>query len=114
MEGHDFHPAWIGLKNVEKFPKDHLYWHEKIENMRDMKSVHFADANGLSQYINQVKGHTSSQAAHLDLSNISGKHFDAFIDILGNHNSFSDLSINCYESKHIDRNHFTGLTKAIH
>ncbi len=112
--GHDFHPSWKQLKNHEKFPKDHVYYHERIENMRDMKSVHFEDANGLSAYISQVKHHTANQAAHLELSDISDKHMDAFVDIISRHNKFSDLALNCYENRNLSHKHFEGLTNAIH
>ncbi len=36
IEGHDFDVNWRQLKNHEKFPKDHVYFHEKVENMRNM------------------------------------------------------------------------------
>jgi len=54
IEGHDFHPSWHNLKNHEKYDKNHVYYHEKIENMRGMKSVHFDDANNFSNYISKV------------------------------------------------------------
>jgi hypothetical protein len=60
IEGHDFDVNWRQLKNHEKFPKDHVYFHERVENMRDMKIVHFEDANGLSRYLDSVRHHTAS------------------------------------------------------
>ncbi len=114
IEGHDYHESWRQLKSDKKFPKDHVYYHEKVENLRDMKRVHFEDANSFSKYLGRVKHHTANQSANLDINEINGKHMDAFVDIMNNHKTFSDLSLNCYESKHLNHDHFKGLANAIH
>ena len=55
------------MKNDEKFGKDHVYFHEKIENMVVMKTVSFSDAGKAEHYLKNAHHRPHHQGISLEM-----------------------------------------------
>ena len=102
------------MKNHKKFGEHHRYFHERIQNMQEMSSLHFDDPDRAEHYMKNADVRKEHQELQLEMEKEcnSGK-LKAFCKFIDNHSNIEALSLSYYENKHLNESHFQAFMTSV-